>query len=521
MAKEQVQKPSSRVVPVQKKVSGFAPSASRVQAKDVTAGEQEQMPLGSTPATDANWLMKHPLFKGNQFLQRVVAPASESESLESEESLAQRETVQRQEEGNKSGALQVKPVSRSHMRPEEPETQNITGLPDELKAGVENLSGYSLDDVRVHYNSPKPAQLKAFAYTQDTEIHVASGQENHLPHEVWHVVQQKQGRVKPTIQTKGVAINDDLALETEADVMGEKALQMQLKERTNNQVEAGGESLHPNSLKQSVLQLVKKQKGEGGGSDNEEEKSQKLGPTKTIKKNGRTLRGNKQRVEQYVLENTRKHGQREGTRTHNAAKSDAQAAYKKLGEAHSKIVLKNGPPAKHNGRKIYQGERQRLSFTKETQNTVYNRYPQRVNNGRTEYQVNGKWLSKLGDAAEGEDYASIDHNPNWASISRGLETHEIEYEGHRYEVVYQDEARALYNDSDDPARKNLRLMAQSENSSRGGLKGADSLGPKDLGAIEEEEEEYTQPDEIDAFKKDNFGSGPPPPPGTGGAMAVY
>ncbi|HEY9835791.1 MAG TPA: hypothetical protein V6D27_02770, partial [Vampirovibrionales bacterium] len=37
------------------------------------------------------------------------------------------------------------------------ETPNQTGLPDNLKAGVENLSGYSLDDVRVYYNSPKPA----------------------------------------------------------------------------------------------------------------------------------------------------------------------------------------------------------------------------------------------------------------------------------------------------------------------------------------------------------------------------
>jgi len=110
MAYEQVQKPSSSFVAVQKKVSEFAPSASRVQAKEVTAGEQEQMPLGSTPATDANWLMKHPLFKGNQFLQRVVAPASEPESLESQERLAQRETVQRQEESNETATPHSLPV---------------------------------------------------------------------------------------------------------------------------------------------------------------------------------------------------------------------------------------------------------------------------------------------------------------------------------------------------------------------------------------------------------------------------
>lgn len=35
-------------------------------------------------------------------------------------------------------------------------------------------------------------------YSQGTDIHIGPGQEKHLPHEAWHVVQQKQGRVKPT-----------------------------------------------------------------------------------------------------------------------------------------------------------------------------------------------------------------------------------------------------------------------------------------------------------------------------------
>lgn len=100
---------------------------------------------------------------------------------------------------------------------------NDTGLPDNLKTGVENLSGYSLDDVKVHYNSPKPASLQAHAYAQGTDIHVAPGQERHLPHEAWHVVQQKQGRVKPTRQLKGIGLNDEGGLEAEADQMGNKA----------------------------------------------------------------------------------------------------------------------------------------------------------------------------------------------------------------------------------------------------------------------------------------------------------
>lgn len=102
---------------------------------------------------------------------------------------------------------------------------NNTGLPDNVKTGIENLSGYSMDDVRVHYNSDKPAQLQALAYTQGTDIHVAPGQEKHLPHEAWHVVQQKQGRVQPTTQMQGINVNDNKGLENEADVMGGKAIQ--------------------------------------------------------------------------------------------------------------------------------------------------------------------------------------------------------------------------------------------------------------------------------------------------------
>lgn len=103
---------------------------------------------------------------------------------------------------------------------------NNTGLPDNLKSGIESLSGMSMDNVKVHYNSSQPAQLQALAYAQGNDIHVGPGQEQHLPHEAWHVVQQRQGRVQPTMQMKGgVPINDDAGLEEEADVMGAKALQ--------------------------------------------------------------------------------------------------------------------------------------------------------------------------------------------------------------------------------------------------------------------------------------------------------
>lgn len=103
---------------------------------------------------------------------------------------------------------------------------NRTGMPDYIKDSMESLSGFHMDNVRVHYNSDRPAQFQALAYTQGTDIHIAPGQEKHLPHEAWHVVQQMQGRVRPTASINGQSLNDDTALEHEADIMGSRLLRM-------------------------------------------------------------------------------------------------------------------------------------------------------------------------------------------------------------------------------------------------------------------------------------------------------
>ena len=126
--------------------------------------------------------------------------------------------TQLQEKANQS--RQNNPIQRK---------SNNTVIPDNLKTGIESLSGVSMDSVKVHKNSDKPAQLNAHAYAQGSDIHLGSGQEKHLPHEAWHVVQQSQGRVQPTTQMAGVNINDNSGLEKEADVMGAKALQTKSK----------------------------------------------------------------------------------------------------------------------------------------------------------------------------------------------------------------------------------------------------------------------------------------------------
>tara|TARA_R110002033_G_C3887959_1_gene238558 strand:- start:645 stop:2456 length:1812 start_codon:yes stop_codon:yes gene_type:complete len=129
--------------------------------------------------------------------------------------------AQLQSMANNNSAKQQQTIQKKDNSPEL--RRNNTGLPDNLKSGIENLSGYSMDDVKVHYHSDKPAQLQAHAFAQGTDIHLGSGQEKHLPHEAWHVVQQKQGRVQPTTSVAGAPVNDNNGLETEADVMGAKA----------------------------------------------------------------------------------------------------------------------------------------------------------------------------------------------------------------------------------------------------------------------------------------------------------
>ena len=124
-------------------------------------------------------------------------------------------TVQRVEDD--AEGVQMKSDTVCQQKP------NNTGLPDNLKAGVESLSGFSMDDVKVHYNSSQPATVQALAYTQGTDIHVAPGQERHLPHEAWHVAQQLAGRVEPTTEVGGMPVNDNIDLEHEADVMGARA----------------------------------------------------------------------------------------------------------------------------------------------------------------------------------------------------------------------------------------------------------------------------------------------------------
>ena len=136
---------------------------------------------------------------------------------------------------------------------------NNTGLPENLKSGTESLSSISMDNVRVQYNSSKPTQLNALAHVQGTDTHVAPGQEKYLPHEVWPVAQQKQGRVKPTMQMKAeVNVNDDSS-EKEAEMIGAKALQMKHNDKDATELTAST-MLQSIVLQRRALNSVEREK---------------------------------------------------------------------------------------------------------------------------------------------------------------------------------------------------------------------------------------------------------------------
>ena len=101
-----------------------------------------------------------------------------------------------------------------------PASVNKTGIPSQLKENIEQSHNVSLDNVRIHYNSGKPQELCAYAYTQGSHVYISPGQEKYLPHELGHVVQQMRGKVRPAMQIKGVNINNDSTLEREADMLG-------------------------------------------------------------------------------------------------------------------------------------------------------------------------------------------------------------------------------------------------------------------------------------------------------------
>jgi len=97
------------------------------------------------------------------------------------------------------------------------------GLEAAMLARISGLLGsdeVTPSPLKIHYNSLKPQQFSAKAYTRGTDIYLAPGEEDSLSHELGHVRQQALGGIQPTRMAAGQPVNDDPLLEAQADNAG-------------------------------------------------------------------------------------------------------------------------------------------------------------------------------------------------------------------------------------------------------------------------------------------------------------
>lgn len=115
--------------------------------------------------------------------------------------------------------------------------KSIEVLPEDVQFKMESTFGEDFSNVNIHENSKQANDLNALAFTQNENIHFATGKldpqsksgRELIGHEFAHVTQQRQGKVNQTTQLKGLSINDDKNLENEADNLGKKAAQAKFK----------------------------------------------------------------------------------------------------------------------------------------------------------------------------------------------------------------------------------------------------------------------------------------------------
>ncbi|MFN6945898.1 MAG: DUF4157 domain-containing protein [Cytophagaceae bacterium] len=139
--------------------------------------------------------------------------------------------------------MKLKPMQFHSAEPEKVQMKSDTStkMPENVQAKMESSFGADFSNVNIHVGE-QASSVGALAYAQGNDIHFAPGQYNPetqsgqelLGHELTHVVQQRQGRVQATTQAKGLAVNDDPALEQEADEMGRKAASGEQFDSANN-----------------------------------------------------------------------------------------------------------------------------------------------------------------------------------------------------------------------------------------------------------------------------------------------
>ncbi len=171
--------------------------------------------------------------------QLLHQPESKIAAVAQPQAVANRK-VSSQMESDMPRPIQVKPMFRGLSQEL---SSAVQGEGEKLPAAVQQKMEAALDadfsDVRVHEGT-EARKIGAIAYTQGSHIHFSPGRydplssigQSLLGHELAHVLQQRKGIVKPNLQMQGQAINNEPALEHEADVLGQKAATMSVSEQS-------------------------------------------------------------------------------------------------------------------------------------------------------------------------------------------------------------------------------------------------------------------------------------------------
>src|SRR6056297_249656 len=175
-------------------------------------------------------------FSPQRQAKKINAEETRAAQLKELEYRIQRKPLQKFAQDEEEDKVQRKSREKEELQKKNDPTSasSNTQMPGDVQSKMENAFGTDFSDVNIHKDSDQATNLGALAYTQGNDIHFAPGQyepgsqkgQELLAHELTHVQQQREGRVKPdTKQHKGLNLNSDTSLEKEADEAGAKAAQ--------------------------------------------------------------------------------------------------------------------------------------------------------------------------------------------------------------------------------------------------------------------------------------------------------
>lgn len=127
---------------------------------------------------------------------------------------------------------------------------------------VRSMEHGAVDNVRVHNNSARAAEFFGRSFTHRSDPHFPRPlEEDRIPHEAWHAVQPRLGRVRPTVQLKLAVGPANDHYEQEADRVAASVMSESGTPQIQRQEEED-ETIQTKSLASTITPLIQRQSEE-------------------------------------------------------------------------------------------------------------------------------------------------------------------------------------------------------------------------------------------------------------------